>query len=256
MVPITGIPGLQLFGDTICPGDTALIGVLAPQLTNATFVWTPANLVLPPQNDDVVFVVPTQTTTFSLTVIDGSGCQDMASTTVFIPTGYTGAENLDTIVARGDEVPLPVTFDPNYIFEWMPQNPGNPPVVFADTSVTYTLSVMDILGCVNDSFTFNIQVVPEKVFAPNAFTPDGDGNNDVFNLLADGDTELVRVLTLRVYSRWGELVYEGTGPLNTTGWNGQHNGKPSPSDVYAWLAEVEFLTGRKVLLKGDVTLLR
>lgn len=256
VVPITGIPGLQLFGDTICRGDTAVIGVQAPQLTNANFVWTPANLVLPPQNDDIVRVVPTQTTTFTLKIVDASGCQDEATTTVFVPTGFTGGENLDTIVAKGDLVPLPITFNPNYIFEWKPQDPGSPPVVRADSSVTYVVSVTDVWGCVADSFVFNILVVPEKVFAPNAFTPDGDGNNDVFTLLADGDEELVKVLTLRVYSRWGEQVYEGTGPLNTTGWNGQHNGKPAPSDVYAWLAEVEFLTGRKVLLKGDVTLLR
>ncbi|MBK9337593.1 MAG: PKD domain-containing protein [Lewinellaceae bacterium] len=256
VISITGIPGLQLFGDTICPGDTAVIGLLAPSLPNATFIWSPAGLVLPPNNDDIVRVRPAQTTNFTLQVIDASGCQDTASTIVFVPGAYMGAQNLDTIVAKDEPVLLPVTFSPGYIFEWMPADPSDPPVVQSDTSVTYTLIVSDVWGCTDAEFEFNIQIVPEKVFAPNAFTPDGDGNNDVFTLLADGDEELVRVLTLRVYSRWGELVYEGTGLLNTTGWNGEHNGKASPSDVYAWLAEVEFLTGKKVMLKGDLTLLR
>ena len=95
---------------------------------------------------------------------------------------------------------------------------------------------------------FNIQVVPENVFAPNAFTPNGDGTNDLFTLLADGEEELVEVLTLKVFSRWGELVYEGTGPLSSTGWDGRYNGKECASDVYAWVAEVEFLTGRRITL--------
>lgn len=256
VISITGIPGLQLFGDTICPGDTALIGVLAPALPNATFIWSPANLVLPPNNDEMVFVRPAQTTNFTLQVIDASGCQGTATATVFVPVPYTGAQNLDTIVSKGDPVLLPVTFNPAYIFEWTPKDPGDPPVVMSDTSVTYLLNVLDVWGCTDREFEFNIQIVPEKVYAPNAFTPDGDSNNDIFKLLADGDEELVNILTLRVYSRWGELVYEGTGPLATTGWNGEHNGKPSPSDVYAWVAEVEFLTGKKVQLKGDLTLLR
>lgn len=256
VITIGGIPNLQLFGDTICAGDTALIGISSPVFSNAQFTWLPANLVLPPSNAPVVRVRPDQTTTFSVNVLEASGCRDTASVSVVVPIAYTGARNLDTLISKGESVLLPVTLDPAYLFNWEPANPGNPPLVQPDTTITYTLTVRDILGCTERKFTFRIQVVPERVYAPNAFTPDGDGNNDVFRLLADGDDNLVRVLTLRVYSRWGELVYEGTGPLNTTGWNGTHNGKPAPSDVYAWLAEVEFLTGKKALLKGDVTLLR
>ncbi len=255
-IAIGGIPNLQLFGDTVCAGDTALIGIAAPALPGAAFTWSPANLVLPPQNADIVRVRPTQTTTFTVSIVTDTGCRDTASVAVVVPTAYDGGQNLDTIITKGESVLLPVSIVPGYLYLWEPVNVGNPPLVRPDTTTTYILRVRDILGCTERQYTFRIQVVPERVYAPNAFTPDGDGNNDIFGLLADGDDALVRVLTLRVYNRWGELVYEGTGPLNTTGWNGVHNGKPAPSDVYAWLAEVEFLTGKKVLLKGDVTLLR
>ncbi|MBL7796428.1 MAG: PKD domain-containing protein [Saprospiraceae bacterium] len=255
-ISITGIPGLQMFGDTICPGDTAIIGILAPALPNATFVWSPDNLVLQPKNDDVVRVKPAQTTSFSVQIIDASGCRDSASVTVFVPVPFNGAADFDTIVAKGEPVLLPVVYDPNYDFTWTPLNPGDPPVVTSDTTVTYTLTVEDKWNCTEREYEFLIQIVPEVVYAPNAFTPDGDGNNDVFRLLADGDEELVDVLTLRVYSRWGEEVYQGRGALGSIGWDGKHNGEPSPSDVYAWWAEVRFLTGKTVMLKGDVTLLR
>lgn len=256
VINIGGIPGLQLFGDTICPGDTALIGVAAPALPNATFTWSPANLVLPPQNSSVVRVRPTQPTTFTVIIVAASGCRDTASVGVLMPSAYDGARNLDTIISKGESVLLPVNIVPGYVFIWDSLNPGNPPLVRPDSTVIYKLTVRDALGCTERKYTFRIQVVPERVYAPNAFTPDGDGNNDVFRLLADGDDSLVKALILRVYSRWGELVYEGSGPINSIGWNGTHNGKPAPSDVYAWVAEVEFLTGKKVLLKGDLNLLR
>ncbi|MCS6928171.1 MAG: PKD domain-containing protein [Saprospiraceae bacterium] len=256
VITIAGIPGLQVFGDTICSGDTAVIGIAAPSLPNATFTWSPANLVLPPQNASIVRVRPTQSTAFTVIIVDASGCRDTASVNVFIPSAYTGARNLDTIISKGDAVLLPVTFLPGYTFSWEPSNPGNPPLVRPDSTITYTLTVRDALRCTERKFTFRIQVVPERVYAPNAFTPNGDGDNDVFRLLADGDASLVKALFLRVYSRWGELVYEGRGPLNTTGWNGTYKGQPAPSDVYAWVAEIEFLTGKKVILKGDLTLLR
>ncbi|MCS7037798.1 MAG: PKD domain-containing protein [Saprospiraceae bacterium] len=256
VITVGGIPGLQLFGDTICPGDTALIGIAAPALPNATFTWSPANLVLPPQNSSVVRVRPTQPTTFTVIIVSASGCRDTATVGVQMPSAYTGARNLDTLISKGESVLLPVNIVPGYVFTWDSLNPGNPPLVRPDSTVTYYLTVRDALNCTVRRFTFRIQVVPERVYAPNAFTPDGDGNNDVFRLLADGDASLVKALILRVYSRWGELVYEGSGPINTIGWNGVHNGKPAPSDVYAWMAEVEFLTGKKVLLKGDLNLLR
>ncbi len=256
VIDIGGIPGLQLFGDTICPGDTALIGVLAPALPNATFSWSPANLVLPPQNASVVRVRPPQPTTFTVVILDASGCRDTANVGVLMPSAYNGARNLDTLISKGETVLLPVDIFPGYVFLWDSLNPGNPPLVRPDSTVTYKLTVRDALGCTERQYTFRIQVVPERVYAPNAFTPDGDGNNDVFRLLADGDDSLVRAIVLRVYNRWGELVYEGSGPINSIGWNGVHNGKPAPSDVYAWMAEVEFLTGKKILLKGDLNLLR
>ncbi|TNE57549.1 MAG: PKD domain-containing protein [Bacteroidetes bacterium] len=256
-VAITGLQGLELFGDTICPGDTALIGLEMP-IQGATYIWSPVNQVLQPNNEAVVEVVASQTTTFQLQVIDPQGCQGEATTTVFIPTPYSGAQDLDTIIAKGEQVILPVAYDPLYMFTWTPAPgpQGDPPTAMPDSSITYTLVATDLWGCTDREFMFNIQVVPENVYAPNAFTPNGDGTNDVFNLLADGDEELVQVLTLKVFSRWGELVYEGTGPLAATGWDGRYNGKEAPSDVYVWTAEVEFLTGRRVTLKGDLTLLR
>ncbi len=257
-IKIEGL-NLETFGETtICPGDTTLIGLDMP-LFGATYIWSPSNLVLIPKDEAVVQVRPTVTTDFKVRVIAANGCQDEATITVSVPTGFTGASNLDTIVAKGSDVTLPVSLDPNYTFAWTPAPgpQGDPPqLIGLDSSVLYTLLVRDLLGCTTDSFSFRVLVIAEDIDAPNAFTPDGDGTNDVFKPIADGEESLVNVLTLRVYNRWGQLVYEGRGPLDMIGWDGRVDGKEAPSDVYVWTAEVEFLTGKRVARQGDLTLLR
>ncbi|MCP4441352.1 MAG: T9SS type B sorting domain-containing protein, partial [Aureispira sp.] len=74
-----------------------------------------------------------------------------------------------------------------------------------------------------------------------------------------GEKKVASINMFRVYDRWGNLVYEGTGlEVNdgSTGWDGTYKGKPMNSGIYAWYAEVEFVDGHVETLKGDVTLLR
>ncbi|MCH2046653.1 MAG: gliding motility-associated C-terminal domain-containing protein, partial [Saprospiraceae bacterium] len=98
---------------------------------------------------------------------------------------------------------------------------------------------------------------PRRIGVAAAFTPNGDGTNDY--LFVQGDDKVAQINVFRVYSRWGELVYEGTGlTINeaTQGWDGTYKGKPMNSGVIAWYAEVEFLDGHVEIIKGDATLLR
>jgi len=88
---------------------------------------------------------------------------------------------------------------------------------------------------------------------PSAFTPDNDGVNDRFIPLSD--CEIWAEFHLRVYSRWGQLVFDSTDP--TKGWDGNYKAKPMPSDVFGWILEYRFPKEDEVKLKkGEVTLLR
>lgn len=81
---------------------------------------------------------------------------------------------------------------------------------------------------------------------PTAFSPDGDGTNERFKLIFDCPPE---TFLIRVYDRWGEIVYES---LNANeGWDGMVNGNPAPTDVYIWQATFDGQTA-----EGGVTLLR
>lgn len=85
---------------------------------------------------------------------------------------------------------------------------------------------------------------------PSAFTPNGDGVNDVFIVRGFGITKM----TLRVYNRQGLMVFESR--TQNIGWDGKYKGVPQPMDAYAWTLDVEYFTGESFKKKGDVTLIR
>jgi gliding motility-associated-like protein len=95
------------------------------------------------------------------------------------------------------------------------------------------------------------------VYFPNAFQPDEDGRNDWFYPQAAGCVRLVRIF--RVYSRWGELVFERrnfTPNQENLGWDGRFRQCDVPPGVFTWFATFELINNQEILLKGDVTLVR
>ena len=94
---------------------------------------------------------------------------------------------------------------------------------------------------------------------PNVFTPNGDSRNDFFNYVTNGIPEDgdVTVIELKIFNRWGQLVYDNNDPLN--GWDGQYNGNPAPSDVYVYKMLLLIGTETRNITfesKGDVSLVR
>ena len=88
------------------------------------------------------------------------------------------------------------------------------------------------------------------VFIPTAFSPNNDGHNDWFNIMKNS----VKSYTLKVYNRWGELVFQ-TDDLNNS-WDGTYKGVPCPSDSYTYIATGIRYNNESFYLKGTVTLLR
>lgn len=85
---------------------------------------------------------------------------------------------------------------------------------------------------------------------PNAFTPNGDGVNDLFRAVpCEGCGTLAK---MTIYDRWGNLVYEGT---QNPAWDGRKDGELAPPDVYVWIIEVQCGEGN-IKKTGGVALLR
>ena len=88
------------------------------------------------------------------------------------------------------------------------------------------------------------------VFIPKIFSPNSDGQNDVFRVRSEN----IVTLHLTVYNRWGEKVFESQNP--SEGWDGNYKGLPCSADVYVYHATIIFEDGTETSRKGNVTLMR
>ncbi|MBK8678080.1 MAG: PKD domain-containing protein [Sphingobacteriales bacterium] len=104
----------------------------------------------------------------------------------------------------------------------------------------------------NDSICKTIIVVPPITLGtPNAFTPDGDKLNDTFFVLG---REHITQLELRIYNRWGQLVYQTNDPMS--GWDGTFKNEPQEMEVYVYTVQAVVKSGRVINFSGNLTLLR
>jgi len=97
----------------------------------------------------------------------------------------------------------------------------------------------------------DVQALINPLFdVPSAFTPNGNGINDILYVKGFG----IGHLNWQIYNRWGEKVFE-TEDLQT-GWDGTYNGKPQPQEVYHYILSIQTTDGKKYNKNGDITLIR
>jgi gliding motility-associated-like protein len=128
--------------------------------------------------------------------------------------------------------------------------------IFPFIETTFSITV-DENGC-TDSDQVTVSVSKDRpVYVPNAFSPNNDGNNDIFYIFSGSSVANIR--SFLVFNRWGETVwqYYNFQPNDPAfGWDGTHRGKFMDPAVFTWFAEVEFIDGRVIMYEGDVTLMR
>jgi gliding motility-associated-like protein len=132
------------------------------------------------------------------------------------------------------------------------------PLATPTESTRYTLLLKDSLGCTAEASTLIIVNRQSSVFIPTAFSPNNDGNNEVFYVFAD-DRNVDQLVSFQVYNRWGETVHEYFGiPANAPdfGWDGTYRGQALNPGVFAYVVKVRMSDGRTETFTGDVTLQR
>lgn len=116
----------------------------------------------------------------------------------------------------------------------------------------YTLAVTDRNHCTGDAqITVKTKPCPNHIYFPNAFSPNGDGRNDVFKPVITGNPLQYR---LSVYNRWGQKVFETTHPA--LGWNGSIGSVRQPAGIYVWQASVTFAGEAPLQLNGTIVLIK
>ena len=181
---------------------------------------------------------------YSIDGVDANGCRNTISYTVTLielddPNNNPDFRNIDTLYTIGYELPIDFGFDEtDFNFDWAPPvdisciNCGTPTITTLEDRL-YRVNVEDIYGCFGISQRdVNIKIRRESsIDMPDAFTPNGDGVNDL--IYPDG-WAIKEITVFEVYNRWGELVHTGKGPKMDAAWDGTKNGTPQVSDIYSY----------------------
>lgn len=208
---------------------------------------------------------------YSVTATDASGCTATASEIVNIwCIKAQGLASRDTIQfgswteTADAELEIITQYDNgDFIYTWVPQSglsPADEKIVTAKPleTTTYHINIVDDrYGCLDSVTIYLVVTEPGDIATPTAFTPNGDGKNDVFfPIVLSKDA---KVHDFRVYNRWGELVHNDPNQ----GWDGKYKGEEQPSnEVYTFYfyAEIADLPNpgqlKGIKRQGSFTLLR
>jgi gliding motility-associated-like protein len=242
----TKVP-LSMRDTAICYGQ---IAQLRADSGSYGYAWSPPATLSEPNSFDPI-AHPLTTTTYTVTVTNGP-CVSIDSCKVTVkPTPHISVSPDSTMIIYGQSVSLSATGDSGYTWfpsTWLSCTECASPVATPDSNIKYYVEVTNAQGCsALDSVIIDIE---PTFYIPNAFTPNGDGLNDVFR------PECVGYIALDAYifNRWGELLYH----WNTLdgGWDGTFKGTTVQEDTYVYMMTATTYTHKTYRKIGSVTLLR
>lgn len=197
---------------------------------------------------------------YSLVITDADGCEAFGNFSIEEGVLVTISLGNDTTINLGESVPIlaEVSGTSAGTILWNPTtflscSDCFDPISTPTTDVVYSATYIDEEGC-EQSDVIRISVIPDNPFClfPDAFTPNGDNVNDLFRTICQGAV----FVELKIYNRWGELVYQETTNDNIIGWDGVYKGRNAPLDVYVYYTYIEYNDGRTESRVGNVTLIR
>ncbi len=196
---------------------------------------------------------------YTVLITDNNGCTQTALANVGQNGGPTANAGVNVTIQQGQSTVLGAVGGTSYT--WSPttglsctncQNPTASPAI----TTIYCVVVSDNNGCTATACVTVFVEIPcplsDDFAVPNAFSPNGDGHNDIF--LLQGWKDCISEFSLTIYDRWGERVYESSDP--DKGWDGTFNGKLMEAAVFAYYISATNTKGEPFIKKGNVSLLR
>ncbi|MBI5914776.1 MAG: gliding motility-associated C-terminal domain-containing protein, partial [Bacteroidetes bacterium] len=248
------------------------IGTLTIGITNNVpsqvmqYIWSPMEYIDQVQADGSIIVSGlTENTVFTVQAINqpyGCSATDSAAVNYYDiePTLGQISSSMDTILlGSGEFSQLEIDLLHGYTYEWAPaEGLDDPtihnPIAMPETTTTYTVLVTDEGGCQAirqvKVEVYNPDCDEPNLFLPKAFTPNGDGENDVLYFRGN----IIDEMELAIYNRWGQKVFETTD--KNTGWDGTFKNELLTPDVYGYYLKAKCYNGQEFFKKGNVTLLR
>ncbi|MBA2250752.1 MAG: gliding motility-associated C-terminal domain-containing protein [Chitinophagaceae bacterium] len=222
----------------------------------SSYLWSPVTFLNNPNIPDPVST-PSQSIRYIVAVRDILGCPKPAFDTVVIQVEKIVADAgpRDTSIVVNQ--PLQLFGTGAEVFTWKPSTGlNNPnianPVAILSESQQYVLKVQSPAGCsATDAIDIIVYKVKPGLYVPNAFTPNGDKDNDIFRPIPIG---MKALNYFKVYNRRGQLVFSTS--IQNKGWDGTFKGAPQDADIYVWIVEGVDYLNKIIFQKGTVALIR
>lgn len=244
-------------GGEICEGDSIILIVSGAK----TYLWSPSESLDDPRSGNPVSRA-VKTTNYMVVAFEGSCIPDTNFVMVTVhPKPDIEAKGEQSIVA-GTSADLLATGTNINRLVWSPSSSLNCSDCSAPTARPYETTRYVVIaysdyGCQDSAFvTVKVLCDEKQLFLPNTFTPNGDGQNDVFYPRGAG---IEKIVSFKIFNRWGEVVFERTNfsPNDRSyAWDGTYKGTVLPPDTYVYFVQA-YCEGDELLkVKGDITIIR
>jgi gliding motility-associated-like protein len=190
------------------------------------------------------------------TLFSALGCDSIVEIfTVTINQSPVVDAGEDISINQGENAILSATVSgaTEFLWEWATgDTQQNPFTVNPLETTIYTITVSNENCSAQDAVTVFVQKINMELFIPDAFTPNGDGINDVFEV---ANKEFFTDITMNIFNRWGELIHKEVGANH--GWDGTYKGELQNPEVFVYFITAKNLSGtQSYTAKGSVTLIR
>lgn len=240
---------------TVCLGASVK---LESKSNGDTFSWSGDGL------DNATLLSPVATPTnigdniYTLTSTKNS-CTETASVKVTVSSSVQVDAGQNQSIVTGQKAQLNATVSGADTYLWTSSPVGNTlsstrilnPVATPTATTTYTLTAYNATGC-KASADVTVVVLPYCIKVDNAFTPNGDGINELWKVYQS--FACLSNVKVNVFNRYGTKVYESKDYRNQ--WDGRYKGQPIPDGTYYAVIEFNLIDGKTILTKTDLTIVR
>ena len=251
-VTVTSMNTFSVSVSSTQTGCTVNNGTATANPTNGTapytYLWNPSG-----QTTSVATALGSGS--YTVIVTDANGCTQTQAVSVTQISGSTAVATATTFsITQGDNTQLNATGGGTY--SWSPVTglsctTCSSPTASPTTTTNYCVFVTDGNGCTDSAcVTIHVEIPCEEIFIPNAFSPNGDGHNELECIRGS----CIQTLSFTIFDRWGEKVF--TTIDQNSCWDGTYKGKPEDTAVFVYYLEATFTNGEKINRKGNISLIR
>ncbi|MEM6965308.1 MAG: PKD domain-containing protein [Bacteroidota bacterium] len=202
---------------------------------------------------------------YTLMISDANGCEQSLTANIVEPA-QTWIELADDTVSLflGESHPIISTYNvSNPIFRWTPTQwldcvDCEDPIAQPFNDVTYAVTMTDENGCEASDTILFLVTIERGIAIPNIFTPNADGQNDVFTLLSNNPA-VTEILDFKIFDRYGGILFSAQNFMPNDplfGWDGRFKGRLVQNGHYVYQAIVQYIDGEILTKKGSVMLSR